>query len=158
MAFTVLVVSNPSEFRPAPLTISLGLNAHQLRYVMDRSGMSYSSSVFSPHQPQLKRTSCAHMLSIRVLSEVVGCVFVAVIFLKIETAQAPEGVEVILETSFVHNPLGASGLPVARTDCTQANRARCRTSSISLTLQRGPSINPIPNSPSSPDASKRASR
>ena len=40
------------------------------------------------------------MLSIRVLSEVVGWVFVAVIFLKIETAQAPEDVDVILETSF----------------------------------------------------------
>ena len=51
------------------------------------------------------------MLSIRVLSEVVGWVFVAVIFLKIETAQSPEGVEVILETSFVHNPPGGLGPP-----------------------------------------------
>ena len=51
------------------------------------------------------------MLSIRVLSEVVGCVFVAVIFLKIETAQAPESVDVILETSFFHNPPGGLALP-----------------------------------------------
>ncbi len=97
-------------------TIWLGLNAHQLRYVVDRRGTSYSSSSLfaepaAVEENLVQELPSAHMLSIRVLSEVVGCVFVAVIFLKIETAQSPEGVEVIPKPSFFHNPPGGLGLP-----------------------------------------------
>jgi hypothetical protein len=88
--------------------------------------MSYSLSLFAApaaaEEDLVQELPGAHMLSIRVLSEVVGCVFVAVIFLKIETAQAPEGVDVILETSFFHNPPGASGLRGRVAKCFLAKR------------------------------------
>src|SRR5262249_28071635 len=60
-------------------------------------------------------------LILRVRREVVDSVFVAVIFVDVDTTKS---VEVIPETAFFQ---GAFGFPVARIDCTHANRARSST-------------------------------